>query len=150
MSQSTSETVGNVGQEPLPSNTPSTLSFPTIIPNLDLNFVWAISVIYTAGALIFLSFATVRICRLISLQKPTPVKLDDEGVAVLHRSKTSRIISYPGIIISKLALRSFETIGIPSLGMLLLICFWVGITGLSWVWFVLPTLSFEGIAYRLP
>lgn len=150
MYQSSSETVEHVGQEPLPTQTPSTLSFPTIIPSLDLNFVWAISVIYTAGALIFLSFATARICRYISLRRPIPVKLDDEGVAVLHRSKTSIILGWPGIIFSKLALRSFKTIGIPSLGMLLLIGFWVGITGLSWVWFVLPTLSFEGIAYRLP
>jgi hypothetical protein len=150
MNQTESERGGMVGQEQTPSQTPSVLAFPTIIPGLDLNFVWAISVIYTAGVLIFISFAITRIIRWISLRKLIPTKLDENGEAVLLRSTWRKILSWPGVRISKLALRSFQPKYIPSLGIILILVLWVGVTGLSSVWQVLPTLTFEALAYRLP
>lgn len=150
MNQSVNRTVLMNGQEQVSSQTPTVLSYPTIIPGLDLNFVWAISVIYTAGAIIFISFAGARICQWITLRRPIPIKLDDKGEAILYRSKTNTILGWPRLITSKLALRSFHRIGIPSLGTILLIICWIGITGFASIWLVRPTLSLEGIAYRIP
>jgi len=144
-----STTLGAVGQEPIPSRTPI-LSFPTVVPGLDLNFLWAVSVIYTAGTFIFAYFAILRISRWIVLRKPVLLKVDDGGNTILHPSTTKKILGWPGVVVSKLSLRSFKWIGVPSFGVIVLLVFWFGITAMSSVWFVLPTLSFEGVAYRLP
>ena len=149
MNLTTSTTLKPVGQEPMRTQAPI-LSFPTVVPGLDLNFLWALTVIYAAGVLIFGSFAILRISRWIVLRKPVPIKLDDTGNTTLHLSKTQKILGWPGVILSKLSLRSFKRVGVPSLGVILLLIFWIGTTAMSSVWFVRPTLSFEGIAYRLP
>ena len=150
MNQTVSMTVGTVGQEPVRSETPSISSFSTVVPGLDLNFVWVVSVIYTGAALLFVCFSIARVSRWITLRKPVALKVDDNGNTALHLSKTKQILGWPGVILSKCSLRSFKRIGVPSLGIILLLCFWIGLTALSCVWFVLPRLSFEGLAYRLP
>lgn len=148
-------TYGVYGQAPTPSNDASSqqqsiLSYPTIVPYLDLNFAIAILFIWSAGMLTFAGFAISRIIRWATLRKAVPIVLDDKGKAMPYHSATTKVLGWPGMMTRKVTLISFMCAGIPSLGTMLILLGWMGVITLAILWHDLPRLGLEGIAYRLP
>jgi hypothetical protein len=129
---------------------PAILSFPTGIPYLDFNFVYAITGVYGAGVFLFLAFLWERWSRSWILRNPVRARVDDQGKTVLIDTKMAKVLRWPRQVLSKIGLRSWAQPGVPSLGVILLLVGWVGITAFSCVWRVKPRLTVVGVAYRLP
>ena len=129
---------------------PAILSFPTAIAWLDYNFVYAITGIYAAGVFLFSIFLCRRAIRAWILRKPLRAKLDQGGKTVLIDTRAAKFLRWPRQAISRIALRSWARPGVPSLGVMLLLVGWIGITAVSCVWRVAPGLNVVGVAYRLP
>jgi len=148
-------TYGIYGQVPTPPTDTSPeqqsiLSYPTIVPYLDLNFAIAILFVWSAGLLAFAAFAISRITRYAALRKAVPIVLDDKGKAMPYHSTTGKVLGWPGMMMRKLALISFKHGGIPSLGTIMTLVGWMGVIVLAMLWHELPRLGLEGMAYRLP
>jgi hypothetical protein len=143
---------GIVGQESTSTPNPqaSILSFPTIIPGIDLNYIIALSIIGGMGIVLFLCFGSTWILRWIELRNELPTRRDDEGDTLVYRSTTRKLLSWPGIILQKLSLVSFQMKGIPSFGTILLIVLWIGITAFAILFHSLPKFGYLAITYRLP
>lgn len=77
-------------------------------------------------------------------------RVDDEGKTVLIDTKMGKVMRWPGQALSRIGLRSWAQPGVPSLGVILLLFAWAGITAFSCVWRVKPGLTVLGVAYRLP
>jgi len=132
------------------SNNITIFSFPTIVPDLDLNFARTILILWNAGFILFMGFLISRVWWWVILRKNVPVKLDDKGASKLYRSKMNKILGWPGIMVTKLKLKSFYVVGVPSFGTILVLVFWIGVTVFASLWNVLPSFGIDGIAYRLP
>jgi predicted membrane channel-forming protein YqfA (hemolysin III family) len=76
--------------------------------------------------------------------------LDDKGNVSPYHSTTRKVFGWPGMMMGKVALISFRTQGIPSLGTMVILVGWVGVMVFATLWHDLPLLGLEGIAYRLP
>lgn len=126
------------------------LSYPTFIPDLDLNYVRASSILSIAGGVLVLWFMVDRISRWFTLRRPLPAGVDHLGNEIPRRGKMGELAAWPAVLVSKICLRSFGPPGVPSLGEMLLILFWVGVNVLASLIFLLPNFGLEGIAYRLP
>jgi len=126
------------------------LSYPTFIPDLDLNYVRASTILSIAGGVLVLCFLADRISRWFTLRRPLPSGVDKLGNQVPRRGKMGQLVGWPGVLVSKISLRTFGPPGVPSLGTILLILFWVGVNALASFIFLLPNFGLEGIAYRLP
>src|SRR5271170_4713713 len=154
MTSSFNSTYGLPTQIPSPTvSSPeqqSILSYPTIVPYLDLNFAIAIFIVWSAGILTFTAFTISRITRWTSLRKPVPIVLDDKGAASPYHSTTRKVLGWPGMMMGKVALMSFRREGIPSVGTMVTLVGWVGVVQFATLWHGLPRLGLEGIAYRLP
>ena len=126
------------------------LSYPTFFPGLDLNYAITSAIISVASGVIVLGFLWGRISQWLTLRRPLPVATDNLGNEVPRRGELSTVAMWPSVLLSKISLRSFGPPGVPSLGTILLIVLWVGVNALASFLFLLPNLSVEGIAYRLP
>lgn len=76
--------------------------------------------------------------------------MDKQGKTVLIDSRWAKVCRWPRQLLSRLALRSWDQPGVPSLGVIFLLLAWAGITAFSCVWRVAPGLNVVGVAYRLP
>jgi hypothetical protein len=135
---------GAVGQAPVPSQA---VTDSSTMPVVDPDWL-ALILVVSAGAGLFIAFAMVRIVRWISLRKPVSTKTDEIGNNVLHRSTTMKTLGWPGMMMGKLALISFRPMGVPSVGMIMIISSWIGFSLFATLFNV--QLDLEGIAYRLP
>jgi hypothetical protein len=135
---------GVVGQAPVPSQA---VTDPSTMPVVDPDWL-ALILVVSAGAGLFIAFAMVRLIRWISLRKPVSTKTDEIGNTVLHRSITMKTLGWPGMMMAKLALISFRPMGVPSIGMIMIISSWIGFSLFATLFNV--QLDLEGIAYRLP
>lgn len=141
----------SVGQGPQKSpDSKLILSYPTLFPHLDANYLRTSIILSIGGGIIFLIFLSVRIIRLLTLRKPIPSVHDPEGNNVLYMSTTKKYLGWPGVIITKIKSKSFNLAGVPSLGTILILMIWIGIMVAATLLFILPALDLEGIAYRLP
>ena len=138
---------------PVPQMSPNRgliLSYPTFFPGLDSNYLRANIILTVGGAVIFLAFVFARIYRHFALRKQVPSGVDNEGKLVIYMSISRKYLGWPGVILEKARLKSFKFAGVPSVGMMLILVFWFGVTIVATSLFILPALDLEGIAYRLP
>jgi hypothetical protein len=87
--------------------------------------------IFTAGIStgVMLLFVVRRIIRRIILRTPLKLKLDAEGRAVVKRGAS--FFGWPGMVITKISLRSFYTVGVPSVGSMIMIFLFMGIAAFA-------------------
>jgi hypothetical protein len=135
---------GVVGQAPVPT---LAISDPSTKSVIDPDWL-ALILVASAGAGLFVAFAMARFARWVALRKPVSSKTDEIGNTVLHRSTTMKILGWPGMMMGKLVLKSFRPMGVPSIGMIMIISSWIGFSLFATLFNV--QLNLEGIAYRLP
>lgn len=136
---------GRVGQ--VPTNAPGvSIMPPDATKGLDPHWL-ALIMVVSAGVVLGIIFAIVRLAGWISLRRSIPMTMDTSGTTFPNRSKTRKVIYFPVVVFGKISLRSFRTNGVPAMGMILLILLWIGFCLFALLF--QAELNLNDIAYRL-
>lgn len=90
-----------------------------------------LSFLLTAGisTAVMLLFIVRRVIRRLILRAPLKLKLDVDGRTVVKRG--SSFFGWPGMMMTKISLRSFYAVGVPSVGSMIMIFLFMGIVAFT-------------------